>query len=396
LRFTDLPVSTAGRVAIVAVHGIADQQPGQTVRELSRLLCHGSEGEPHYIQGELHTVLVPVEKLAPGAVREPDAESAAQLDKPGGARRTPGTPSGFYQTQQPANDEAGAMPVIAGDLDVKLNDYLLGRLEMPEEEALYESTRVSLRRRADDRQVDIYELYWADLSRLGTGGLRALSALFQLFFHLGILAADLVDQVALDAGGGRGWRVLQRLHAWLAWLMKGPTALLQLAMLLLVVFGAAALVTPELQGQMLAAACGAASIVLAALGVLAWLKSATPPGRWMKLLLFAAAALASLGAAVYALRAEVLLPRIYFGASALIALVIGAWLVERYARVAQGVRVLGHLIVVATTLALFAAGTHTMPRMTTQWEWMLTSMLNVLEGLLAAVFVAWGCSLPPR
>jgi hypothetical protein len=81
---------------------------------------------------------------------------------------------------------------------------------------------VSLRRRANDRPVDIFELYWADLSRLGQGGWRALSGLYQLFFHLGTLAADVVDQVSLSVAGGTVWRLWQRLHAWLAWLMKGP------------------------------------------------------------------------------------------------------------------------------------------------------------------------------
>ena len=91
--------------------------------------------------------------------------------------------------------------------------------------------------------------------------MRALSSLYQLFFHLSTLAADLIDQVSLAANGGAAWRLLQRLQAWIAWLMRGPTAVLQLAMLLMVAFGAAALVAPELQGQLLAAAFGLASIV---------------------------------------------------------------------------------------------------------------------------------------
>jgi hypothetical protein len=53
-------VSTPDRVAVVVVHGIADQRAGQTVRELARLLCHGGDGEPRYVQGEMHEVLVPV------------------------------------------------------------------------------------------------------------------------------------------------------------------------------------------------------------------------------------------------------------------------------------------------------------------------------------------------
>ena len=244
-------MSMPERVAVVVVHGIADQRAGQTVRELARLLCHGGAGEPRYVQGEMHEILVPVARLEPGVA------SPAVTPAPAGggqkaetARQRPGTPSGFYQTQRSAPAPAPSDPT-APDLGLALNDYLLGRLELPEREALYESTRVSLRRRANDRPVDLYELYWADLSRLGEGGLRALSASYQLFFHLSTLAADVVDQVSLSVRGGTAWRLLQRLHAWLAWLMKGPAALVQLSMLLLIPFGAAALVSPDQAGQML-------------------------------------------------------------------------------------------------------------------------------------------------
>ena len=42
-------MSAAGRVAIVAVLGIADQSPGLTVREIARLLCHGGDGAPRFV-----------------------------------------------------------------------------------------------------------------------------------------------------------------------------------------------------------------------------------------------------------------------------------------------------------------------------------------------------------
>ncbi|HJV58435.1 MAG TPA: hypothetical protein VJ971_20790, partial [Methylomirabilota bacterium] len=182
-------MSATGRVAVVVVHGIADQPAGQTVRELARLLCHGGEGEPRYVQGEMHAVLVPVARLEPGGVVSAGARTAE-------TSRRPGTPSGFYQAQR-SEPVGGISGTDAPDLGLALNDYLLGRLELSERDGLYESTRVSLRRRADDRPVDLFELYWADLSRLGTGGWRAISALYQLFFHSSTLAADVVDQVSL-------------------------------------------------------------------------------------------------------------------------------------------------------------------------------------------------------
>ena len=203
-------MSAPDRVAVVVVHGIADQRAGQTVRELARLLCHGRTGEPRYVQGEMHDVLVPVARLEPGRGAAPAASPAPAGDgrKLEPSRRRPGTPSGFYQVQRSAPLPTAPGP-DSSDLGLALNDYLLGRLDLPESEAIYESTRVSLRRRANDRPVDLYELYWADLSRLGEGGVRALSASYQLFFHLGTLAADIVDQVSLSVRGGAAWRLLQ-------------------------------------------------------------------------------------------------------------------------------------------------------------------------------------------
>jgi hypothetical protein len=383
-------VSTPDRVAVVVVHGIADQRAGQTVRELARLLCHGGDAEPCYVQGEMHEVLVPVAKLEPGGAASP----AATHPLPGGApgtetsRRRPGTPSGFYQTQKSA-PAVGAAESGPPDLGLALIDYLLGRLELPEREALYESTRVSLRRRANDRPVDIFELYWADLSRLGEGGFRALSALYQLFFHLGTLAADVVDQVSLSVGGGAAWRLLQRLHAWLAWWMKGPAALVQLSMLLLVLFGAAGLVSIDQQAQVLAALFAVGAIVLSALAVLAWLRGTSPAGRWARLVVLLAAALACSAAVVVALRAETELPVMHFNAGVLAVGVLGAWLIERYARVTHGVRVLGHLLVVATVIALWLDGRALLPHVSTQAEWMLTAAFNVGEWLLATLLMVW-------
>ena len=383
-------MSTTDRVAVVMVHGIADQRAGQTVREIARLLCHGGAGEPRYVQGEMHKVLVPVAKLEPGGAVSPaqTQSSAGDGRKAETSRRRPGAPSGFYQVQTSV-PAAAAADLGAHDLGLALNDYLLGRLELSEREALYESTRVSLRRRADDRPVDIFELYWADLSRLGEGGWRALSAPYQLFFHLGTLAADVVDQVSLSVGGGPAWRLLQRMHAWLAWLMKGPAALVQLSMLLLVLFGAAALVSPDQQGQVLAALFAVAAIVLTALAAIAWLRGTSPAARWAKLLLLLAAALACLVAVVVPLIAEPRVPMMHFGASALAIAVLGAWLIERYSRVTLSVRVLGHLLVAVTVIGLCVDGRALLPQVTTQVEWMLTAALNVSEWLLAALLLVW-------
>jgi hypothetical protein len=295
-------------------------------------------------------------------------------------RPRPGAPSGFYRNQK---------ATATADLGLALNDYLLGRLELSEREALYESTRVSLRRRGNDRPVDLFELYWADLSRLGEGGIRALSALYQLFFHLGTLAADIVDQISLSVSGGAAWRLLQRLHAWLAWLMRGPAAIVQLAMLLLLPFAAAAWIPPGQQQQVLAAASAVAAIVFVALAAVAWLRGASPVGRWARLAAMLAGALACSVIVVVALRAQTDEPAMHFAASGLAVAVLGAWLIERYARIAHGVRVLGHVVMAATATALCVDGYVQRPHITTQFEWMLVAAFNVGEFLLALLLLIW-------
>ena len=362
------------RVSVVVVHGIADQRAGDTVREVARLLCHGGAGEPRYVHGEVHDVLVPVARLEPGG----DAFSAARQSAVGAGR--PGAPSGFYQAQRFA---------AAPDLGLALDDYLLGRLELSDRESLYESARVSLRRRADGRPVDLFELYWADLSRLREGGWRALTALYQLLFHLSRLSADVVDQVVLATGegAGSGLRLVQRLHAWLGWLMRGPAALGQLSMGLLALFVVAGLVPPDRGGQLLTAVGGAAVLVLCALAALAWLRTTAPAARGTKVVLMLAGAVGCSVAVGVAASARTELPVLHFGATAVVLAVLGAWLTERYARIAHGVRPLGHLLVAATVVGVCVAGRIRRPESSTQAEWMVAAALNVAEWLLAAMLV---------
>ncbi len=383
-------MSKTDPVAIVVVHGIADQRAGQSVREIARLLCHGSAAR--YARAQIQNLLVPVEKLEPGPGAGHPVASAEHANGTAGeaSRQTPGAPSGFYQAQHSASPEPALPPSEpTRDLGLALNEYLLGRLQLSEAEQLYESTRVALRRQDDGRPVDLYELHWADLSRLGSGGLRVVSALYQLFFHLGTLAADVVDQVALTRGGGASWRLLQRLHAWLAWLMRAPLALVQLCMLLMVFFGAAALVAPELQAQLLAAIFGVGAIVSLGLGVMAWLHATTRLARWAKVAAMLVAAAVCVAVAVASLAAPTWVPVLYVVASALVIALAGVYLVERYAGVTQGVRVLGLVLVLGSVTALGLIARALLPHVSTQFEWMVTASLNIGEWLLAAVLLIW-------
>jgi hypothetical protein len=377
------------RVAIVAVHGVADQRAGQTVRELARLLCHGgdgSHGEPMYVQGRTQGVLVSVAPLRPRA-------SAADTVPGGGARRStplprPGGASRFHDSRLHALRTAPA--AAEPDLGLAYTDYLLRRYTPAEHETLYESTLVSLTRRADGTPVDLVELYWADCSRLRPGGVRALSALYQLFFHLTTLARDLVDHAALATGHAPGLPLLQRLFAWTTWLLKLPAALLQLAMLLMLLFGTAALVPPEQRTQLLPAACIALAAGSLCLAALAWVRR-RPATRGLD-----AATVAALAAAPAALLLAALaklqpawFDRLYFAGCALLVGTVGVLLVERYRRLVRDARVIGVPLMLAAVIALFVAHPEAWAGRLPLEERMVLAALRTGELLLAAMLGVW-------
>ena len=377
------------KIAVIAVHGVADQHPGQTVRELARLLGHGGSGAPRYVEGELQQVIVPVVRLA--SLRETasmagDAAAPAAV-KPNTAAIMPGQPSDFFVAQQRSRSTAAAQ--FGDDLGLQLSDHLLSRYRPAERDGVYESTRISLQRQVDGTRVDLYELYWADFSRLQPGGMRALSASYQLFFHLGTLARDVVDQVALATGRGGALRLLQRLHAWSAWLLKGPAALLQLAMLLLVVFGATALLPPEQHRFVLGLGGGVAAVVLMVAAFLAAQRADGAAARLRAALPWAVGAVVGAAISATAITMPAVLGALYVATAALLVSALGVVLVLRYARTVRSVRAAGIIVVLAAGVLLAVNAERALSQVTTMYEWMLVAALSSGEYLLAALLCAW-------
>jgi hypothetical protein len=160
-------------------------------------------------------------------------------------------------------------------------------------------------------------------------------------------------------------------------------------MLLLIPFGAVGLVSPDQAAQLLAALFAVCAIALTTLAVLAGLRDASPSLRWTKLLVLLAAAGACVVALLVALNAQWGLVKLHFTAGLLAVAALGIWLIERYARVTRGVRVLGHALVAATVIGLCGAGRALLPRVSSQFEWMLTAAFSVGEWMLAAMLAVW-------
>src|SRR5438045_3177971 len=54
-----------GKVAVVAIHGVADQRAGDTARSIAALLCNVGEETARYKAGECDSFLIPVPVLVP-------------------------------------------------------------------------------------------------------------------------------------------------------------------------------------------------------------------------------------------------------------------------------------------------------------------------------------------
>ena len=175
------------RVAVVAVHGVADQTAGESAAAVASLLVRRPEYAPSGVTRlALRVERVPVSRRAKReSQRDHEAPAPLTLDA---------TEGGFGQAF----------------MRRQLEHY-----EVEPGDAVYETVRVTTSRTADAETpaiaVDVHEVYWADLSRLGKGALQIFGELYQIIFHLGRLGHHSADFACRANGGTRGWR----LYSWL-------------------------------------------------------------------------------------------------------------------------------------------------------------------------------------
>jgi hypothetical protein len=200
------------KIAVIAVHGISDQKPFESARAIADLLLTQSDPDQStYAPFEERFIRVKVAPVKP----QQQVDIVAWVGWNNGLygildwllpRKW--TDLIFYLWQ--SADERGpymrrlltGKPVRADD-PLTQPDYLFMRdqIENFAATSVYESICLEGQctvtephaQATTQTQVHIYEMYWADLSRLGTGFIRIFGEFYQLLFHLGSLGRQSVD-----------------------------------------------------------------------------------------------------------------------------------------------------------------------------------------------------------
>jgi hypothetical protein len=155
-------------VAVIAVHGVADQKAHESARTMAKLLQNLDEadGQPVYepfVEDSLRVNVRPF-KLADAAGGRPDDKPDLEF-----SRRT-------------------------------LKDY-----EGEPADTVYETVRLESCRPQTGTAVHVYECYWADLSRFSGGVARFFGEIYQLLFHLTRIGVHTVRAAVASDPNARGW-----------------------------------------------------------------------------------------------------------------------------------------------------------------------------------------------
>jgi hypothetical protein len=186
------------KIAVVVVHGVANQQPSQSAREIANLLTDLCPPGTYttFQEEKIRIRLEPV-----------------KVDKGKPVRR-----SLFEERNDDALQRHRGEPVNVDPEHGFMRDQLRG-YDVKDRPRVFETVRLDGVRNESECTVHVYEAYWADLSRLGGGIVAFFGALYQLLLHLPSLGRNAVDYARAEDKGGRLWPLFSWFHRWsIRWL----------------------------------------------------------------------------------------------------------------------------------------------------------------------------------
>ena len=230
------PPADRKRIAVVAVHGVADQAPDDSAEAIANLLLNLNRDGHHtrYVPFTRRPITI---ATRPVLMRPLEAESPrlnrffSRFDPKGPALRYEAEAADAVR-QGRASRRRGVTPTPPEH--VFMRDQL-GHFKGDGPAGAYETVRLESMRLGDGGgddgevpvHVHVYEMYWADLSKLGTGIMRMVGELYQLMCHLSHLGRHAVDLATLEYDTP-AWRAFQFLQTAAVAILTLPIVILHL------------------------------------------------------------------------------------------------------------------------------------------------------------------------
>ena len=199
-----MPSTDRPTIAVVAVHGVGEHAPASSAHAVADLLLRLEDrNAAQYTAFHERPLRVPTKP----AVVHPEMRSSR--DAP--VTRSMFTEQSDYVLSQQRKDavrrpDAAALPE---------HQFMRAQLEgyrstgTPYETIRLEGERLSSAASGAARpeaDVHVYEMYWSDLSTLGSGGIGFFGAFYQLLFHLAHLGRIAVDHARIEFNRSVLWR----------------------------------------------------------------------------------------------------------------------------------------------------------------------------------------------
>lgn len=195
-------------IAVIAVHGVADQKPFASARDIANLLVD----YPHDAQQRYSTFVESEIRLAVDPIYPRQKVFAAE---------------NFW-----GDTRASAENDITGYGHEFMSEILSGR-QMADPPEVYATVRLEGRRfEPDPAKIHVYELFWADLSRVGSGVAQFFGELYQLLLHLPSLGKHSVSFAARENPSPL-WKLYRGIERWGARLLALIVPVLNLILLAL-------------------------------------------------------------------------------------------------------------------------------------------------------------------
>jgi hypothetical protein len=230
-----MPVDPSDRrpvcVAVVAVHGVGSPARFSTARAAADLLVQYQPNGATFGTFEERQLVIPVDPL----LVAPSAPPAVTSARPAG-RASIMAELAKDRSFVGRNREEPSPPDVAF-MRGQLQDYVSEHEPFETAELVGERVDKSGARAA----VHVFEMHWADLSRMGSGMLRVLGALYQLMLHishLGRKTLDIGSQFAAEPEDQRLNESWQRFSDWHAAAIRLFAIGVPVAMLLMLVSAA--------------------------------------------------------------------------------------------------------------------------------------------------------------